>query len=75
MKTNATFQSLATGGRNQRDMADIRMQSTAHIGYVCNTAFSGPLDAPEAMPAGSVLNTECTNWRGKAIISQSEFTR
>ena len=75
MDTNAMFQGLTTGGRRQRDMADIRMQRSEHIGYVADTLFSGPIDAPEIMPAGSTCNTEFTNWRGRPIVAQTEVVR
>ncbi len=72
---HSQYQGLATGARRMRDMADIRMQRSDFIGYNASTEFSGPIDAPETMPAGSCINTDFTNWRGRPVISQSEITR
>lgn len=75
MNIHAQFQGLETGGRVQRDNATIMNMNRDDFGYTHTCDFSGPIDAPETMPAGSVKNTECRNWRGRPIISQSEFTR
>ena len=75
MKTHANFQGLTTGGRRQRDMADYRMQRDQPHGYVADTRFSGPIDAPEYMPAGSVTDTTCRTWIGHPIIAQTEVNR
>jgi hypothetical protein len=68
-------QGLATGGLRQRDHADYRMQRNAQYGYIITTQFSGPIDAPESMPAGSMTDTTCRNWRGRPILAQTEAFR
>ena len=69
------FEGLTTGGSLMRDLSDIQIRRTEYCGYIANSEFSGNIDAPEFMPGGSMVNTDCKDFRGNAIISQTIATR
>lgn len=70
--------SIATGGLRARDTCWVRCMPRllcAIHHFVDLLQASGPLDAPEALPAGSCNSTDATNYLGAPVPSQTEVLR
>lgn len=74
--TRMHYTTLATGSRQQREMAMARQarRDDYEDGSVPFLA-GGPLDAPDLMAGGSVLTTGYSDWRRRPLASQSECIR
>jgi len=73
MTTAALFQNYRTGNRQSRDYCALQCRNDPQ--WVQFYDAVQPLDAPDTLPAGSCTSTEYTNWRGRAVVSQSSVKR